>query len=727
VSHFLTLPRARATVHRAPLPGASGDRGSRSALAVRLGWGALAAAVAALFAAGAAVEFTLLQTPCPTVVCATGQLPLDGLRALSDLGLSPAVYAAGTVTMDIVFAAVYGTVAAVIVWRRPTDRVAVFASLALLLFGTATFGFTVAALALAHPGLQVPLSALQFLGAACFGLFLYVFPDGRFVPGWIGWVAAGWIGWQLAEHLVPAWTTDPAAWQVAVESVVWLSAGTTVIYSQVRRYRTAPTRQQQQIKWVVFGIVVAFAGFLATNLTLSAMHAVPEPGTPRQVLAYLLGYGLVSYLLLLVVPVTIGIAVLRHRLLDIDLVISRTLVYGVLTGGVIGVYGLVVGALGTAVQTPGNLVASLLAVGVIAVAVAPARSRLQRAVNRLVYGHRDEPYAVIARLGQRLEATLTPDAVLPAAVGTVRDALKLSYVAIELRQGKATTVAAVAGVLVHDPLRQPLIYGGESVGELVLGPRTGEDGFTAVERRLFGDLANQIAVAAHAVRMTEKAVRLSTDLQHSRERLVTAREEERRRLRRDLHDELGPQLAALAMTADAARDAIPGDPIQARRLLDGLIEQTQDAVADVRRLGSELRPPALDALGLIGALRMLAEQANGLRVEVAAPDNLPPLPAAVEVAAYRIAAEAVRNTVRHANGSACRLHVALDRCRGLLLEVVDDGRGIGTDRGSGVGLAAMGERAAELGGTLTIGNRSPHGTVISAILPCESGTDTARE
>jgi hypothetical protein len=199
-----------------------------------------------------------------------------------------------------------------------------------------------------------------------------VFPDGRFVPGWTRWIAIVWIGWQLAEHLVPAWNTGPATWQVIFESVVWLTALATVIYSQIRRYRSASTSQQkQQIKWVVFGIGVALTGFLVINVALSAFGALPEPETPRELLAYLLGYSVASYLLMLIVPITIGIAMLRYRLLDIDLVISRTLVYGTLSGCVIGIYLLVVGALGMAVQTPGNLLASLLAVGVIAVAFAP--------------------------------------------------------------------------------------------------------------------------------------------------------------------------------------------------------------------------------------------------------------------------------------------------------------------------------------------------------------------
>ena len=139
--------------------------------------------------------------------------------------------------MDIVFAAGYAFVAALIFWRRPDDRVAVFASLALLIFGTATFGFTLPALAADHPGLQTPVALLHFLGAACFGLFLYVFPDGRFVPRWTGAVAVVWIGWQLAEHIFPAWTTDPAGWQILIETVVWLAALGTVIYSQIHRYR----------------------------------------------------------------------------------------------------------------------------------------------------------------------------------------------------------------------------------------------------------------------------------------------------------------------------------------------------------------------------------------------------------------------------------------------------------------------------------------------------------
>jgi signal transduction histidine kinase len=263
---------------------------------------------------------------------------------------------------------------------------------------------------------------------------------------------------------------------------------------------------------------------------------------------------------------------------------------------------------------------------------------------------------------------------------------------------------------------------------------------------LLHDLARQIGVAVHAMRLGEEAVRLSADLQRSRARLVTAREEERRRLRRDLHDGLGPQLAGLTMTAEAARDAIADNPARAEALLDGLIEQTQEAVADVRRVVYALRPPALDAIGLVGALRMHASQHPGLQVSVVTPDVLPPLPAAVEVALYRIAAEALSNAETHAAAATCTLTLALDQPAGTVrLEVADDGRGLGAlsipggtppeppgalsipggtppeppgaGRGTGVGLSSMSERAAELGGTFSVARGTSGGTVVNVALP----------
>lgn len=225
------------------------------------------------------------------------------------------------------------------------------------------------------------------------------------------------------------------------------------------------------------------------------------------------------------------------------------------------------------------------------------------------------------------------------------------------------------------------------------------------------DLARQVGIAAHAVQLTG-------EVQRSRERLVTAREEERRRLRRDLHDGVGPSLASIMLKLDAARNLLPRDPGAVDALLAELTTQTQTAIADVRRAVYDLRPPALDELGLIPALRAHAARLVGkdLHITVDASTALPALPAAVEVAAYRITLEALTNVVRHAAARTCIVRLSLsDDC--LVVELTDDGRGIPADVRAGVGLTAMRERTVELGGTLQIGSTLGSGGLITATLP----------
>jgi signal transduction histidine kinase len=424
---------------------------------------------------------------------------------------------------------------------------------------------------------------------------------------------------------------------------------------------------------------------------------------------------------MLIIPLSIGIAILRYHLYDIDLVINRTLVYGALTTSVVLLYVLVVGGLGTVLQVQGSLIVSLIATGLAAVMFQPLRARLQRGVNHLIYGERDDPYAVLSRMGSRLESTLAPDAVLPAVTRTLRETLKLPYAEIQLRREDGFETAAAVGDPVENALSLPLVYGGETVGRLVVGPRAGEENFGSTERRLLEDLAHQIGASAHGALMTDEALRLSADLQRSRERLVEAREEERRRLRRDLHDGLGPQLSSQALTVDAAIALMRRDPDAAEELLLEMKADAQDAVTDIRRLVYGLRPPALDDLGLMGALRESAAQytAKGLDVSVEAPGSLPPLSAAVEVAAYRIAQEALTNVARHAGANACTVYLVMET-NVLCVEIRDDGRGM-TDPGenptAGVGLTSMRERATELGGVLVVEPLPKGGTRVRACLP----------
>jgi signal transduction histidine kinase len=433
---------------------------------------------------------------------------------------------------------------------------------------------------------------------------------------------------------------------------------------------------------------------------------------------------------LLMIPLSLAMAILRSRLWDIDILINRALVYGALTVCVIGIYVLVVGYLGALFRTGGNLPISLMATGVVAVLFQPLRDRLQRGVNRLIYGERDDPYAVVARLGRRLEGTLAPDAVLPTLVETVVQALKLPYAAVLLKQGEQFVTAAeypgkeTSAQGGEEKLATlSLVYQGETVGKLLLAPRAPGESFSPADQRLLAVLTQQAGVAAHTVQLT-------TDLQHSRERLISAREEERRRLRRDLHDGVGPTLASMSQRIDAAAYMVRDDPDEAIVLLRDLKGQVRATLADLRRLVYALRPPTLDELGLLAAVREHAAQYAGiaggapgettLHITIEAPGPLPALPAAVELAAYRIALEALTNVVRHAGASACFIDFAVTALGGrkmLTVDIRDNGIGLPDERRAGVGLTSMRERAAELGGTCLIEPAPGGGTRVSAHLP----------
>jgi signal transduction histidine kinase len=687
-------------------------RGKRL-LVARAIWLAIAAASVCLFVVSLPVAYAQLQIVCPTADCPSGHLTPADVRALSGLGLSAGLYAGFRVTLDMIFGLVYGVVAALIFWRRSAERFALLVALALLTFGLSTFLFSVDVLADAQPAWRAPVAMIHGVGAICFSLFLFLFPDGRFRPRWTRWVALIWIAWQTPQSWLPAWTSRFTGWVVWLDVAIWVGALATVVYVQIHRYRRVSNNlQRQQTKWVVFGIALALSGYLGIHLVLS--NNLLKLSTEGQFVAHLAGVAL-RYVAMLAIPLAIGIAILRERLWEIDILINRTLVFGTLTACVIGIYVLVIGSLSLLFQTSGNLPISLIATGLVALLFQPLRERLQRGVNQLLYGARDEPYAVLAHLGQRLEHTHQPDAVLPTIVETVRDALKLPYAAVILDQDGRASFAAASGSPVANLLRLPLWYQGAVVGQLILGPRAAGETFNAADQRLIAVVARQVGVAAHAVRLTAA-------LQRSREQLVLAREEERRRLRNDLHDGIGPQLASLTLKIQTARLRLAHDPL-ADTLLAELVARTQTTVADIRRVVYDLRPPSLDELGLLSALRESAAQyqaqfPDDVQIYIDTPEQLAPLPAAVEVAVYRVAQEALTNVVRHAHAHTCWLRLALDAPAGLLcLEVQDDGQGFAPAHRHGVGLRSMRERATELGGTLTVEPGAAGGLRVRAIWP----------
>ena len=659
-------------------------------------------------------EFAQLQTVCRTGACHPAALTPAKVHELGGMGLSVGFYAGYLIAVELIFAITSFAVGVLVFWRRSDEPMALFLALLLVTLAGAALSRGLGAFADEPAAVRLVVSFVSFLGNTSLVVFFYLFPDGRFVPRWTWALTVAFVIGQVDEYFFPSSflpdIPDP------LNTAVVLGLLASIVYAQVYRYRrvSGPVARQKT-KWVVFGITATVVGTQGADILL--------PPLSSELVIGLVGYTVYS-LSPLFIPLSIGIAILRHRLFDIDLVINRALVYGALTASVVLLYVLVVGGLGAVLQVQGSLIISLIATGLAAVMFQPLRDRLQRVVNRLMYGERDDPYAVLSRLGSRLEGTLAHDAVLPAVAKTVKEALKLPYTEIQLKRKDGFETAAAVGNPVDDALRLPLVYGGETVGQLVLGPRAGEEGFADAERRLLEDLAHQIGASAHAALMTDEALRLSADLQRSRERLVEAREEERRRLRRDLHDGLGPQLSSQALTIDAVRRLMRHDPDAAEELLLDLKADAQDAVTDIRRLVYGLRPPALDDLGLLGALRETAEQysAKGLNVSVEAPERPPQLSAAVEVAAYRIAQEALTNVVRHAEARACTVALAVDEANALCLEVRDDGRGMPDPRENcsvhaGVGLMSMRERASELGGSLLVEAMPEGGTRVRAELP----------
>ncbi|HWP61949.1 MAG TPA: histidine kinase [Candidatus Binatia bacterium] len=543
--------------------------------------------------------------------------------------------------------------------------------------------------------------------------------------------AALYLAFPLFVIPVVATTTTPLeAWARLIGAAVAWNVGLLAVTTGRLGYLLATAREptvRDQVRWVAWGLLVTLVVSLVAAVLVAA-DAIDHEAARWAASLYVM-----------VMPITFAIAIVRHRLFDVDVVLSRTLVYGSLTGLIVGLYGAVVwlgSTLGSLAVGPAEQLvpASLVAAALVAVLAEPLRERLQRATNRLLYGDRDDPYAVLRRLGDRIAAAVNPNHALPAAVEAIAQALKVPYVAVELPPpGEA--VLAARGSAPARTVRLPLSFGGEVVGTLAIAPRSPGESFGEPDRRLIADLARQLAVAVHAARAR-------IDLEQASERLALTLAEERRRLRRDLHDGLGPVLTGISLQVEAARRTLERDPAGAARLVAAASRSTRAAIGEIRRIVHDLRPPALDELGLVEAIRHHAQGLTGsglngrsggarsgegtppaVRFSVEAPDRLPELPAAVEVAAFRIALEAMTNVLHHARAERCTVRISIDGR--LRLEVVDDGRGLPDPVVGGFGLASMRERAAELGGTCRIESVAGHGTRLVAELPLRSDPGSA--
>ena len=508
--------------------------------------------------------------------------------------------------------------------------------------------------------------------------------------------------WMVTVALIAAnvlrWFDLVFAGQTAVVAATLVTGGVMGILAY-RRSRDPLTRSR--LRWLAGGSIAAGV------LGLAGWH-LPQLITGEQ----LLPSGAIG---LSGLPFVMGIAVAlrRHRLFDIERLANRSLVYVSLVALLVAGYAALVAVLAGALRLSGT-VAAAIAAAAAALVLAPLRNVAQRTVNRLMYGDRDDPAGVLARLGTRMQAVMLPGEVLPVVVETVAQSLRLPYVAIDLADGTGEfRLAAEHGVPVGTVHSEALRHHGDTVGRLRVSERGRDDPLEPADLELIGSLAREVGPAVQAVRLHE-------DLLRSRAEVVALREDERRRLRRDLHDGLGPTLAAIRLKAGLAAREVPPDST-ARGLLGEIDTEVTTSLADVRRLVEALRPPALDELGLLGAVRSRAAAlAGAMEIDVAGSDPSGPLPAAIETAAYRMVVEAMTNAVRHSGGMRCTVSILIGD-DAVELSVRDDGNGLKPDGTPGVGLRSMRERAAEVGGTLSIQSPPKGGTVITARLPLNLG------
>ncbi|KGN31962.1 hypothetical protein N802_19280 [Knoellia sinensis KCTC 19936] len=593
----------------------------------------------------------------------------------------------------------------------------------LMLVGAAAWGVGEAliALAIADGGPEGSGAALGgVVGTAARGLgwlLLVVglplfFPDGK-PPRYAVRLAAAGIGLFLAGTLLAPEPLEtrlsgvdnpiglPAGWRLAADLMavgalaVAFASLVLAVVGLVRRWRRGDALERQQL--------LIFALAIAPPLVLLPLMATPwvDPWM----------FAVVT----VPVPLAVGVALLQRRLYDVHLAANRSLTYAGLTVVLAGIYALVVGGVGAMLSDRGAAWLPWVAAGVVAMAFSPLRESLQRGANRLTYGRWAAPAEVLADTGRRLADAADGRALLTSLTDELVTGLGLDHAEITDVGGHSLASSGRAG---GRQGRLELTAYGLRVGELHWSGRELRVG----DRRLLEDVARQLGGVVHSAGLVDA-------LRAAQERLVTAREHERRRLRRDLHDGLGPALAGLGFEVDAVANLVrDGQAVDDR--LEHLRSGLRGTVVEVRRIVDGLRPPALDDLGLFGAVAQLGHElagGAGLDLELALPTARPSLPAVVEVVAYRVAQEALTNVVRHSGATSCR--VAANLTDGLLaLEVRDDGRGpadhVRDDtegaHSAGVGLMSMRERAGEIGGRVEV-RALLRGTSVTLRLPVRAG------
>jgi signal transduction histidine kinase len=577
---------------------------------------------------------------------------------------------------------------------------------------------TVAGVALirSREGSRIGLVLLSMGTAAALGVLLW----GYAANHWPGWSAAEWVtGWIWAFFFVPFFTVLPALFPDGRpvtprwRPVVWAGLLVTVLAAVGR-------------PWDLIAVAVIVAALVSiASLVVRWIRSGPVARRQITYLLYAAGYVLLieiaggllphharqaAILLIPIAPtVAIALAVLRHRLYGIDLVIRRTFVYLAVTGLMFSGYLAAVALLGTALSRAVSPQVALVAAAVVAALTESGRRVLQHRMSGLLYGYRDRPLDALAELRRQLGGAATAEDIACRAAPLVADALRSPGVAVALLTDGLPEETSRSGEPGADPVEVPLVAQGERLGTLVVGRRARREPYGEKDLRLIAELGHHVAAALAAARLT-------AELDRARQQAIHSAARERLRLRQDLHDGLGPLLSGAGLGLDGVRRGL-GPGSREERDLRLIGDQVRMAAREVRRIIDAMQPGPVADLGLVAAVREHVERCAALDVEctLTVSGVVEPPPAVAE-AAYLVVLEAVANVLRHARARTCAVSLRQEK-GSLRVEVHDDGRGIGPGYVAGVGISSMRRRVTSIGGRFAI--TADHGTTVTAVFPLE--------
>ncbi len=666
---------------------------------------------------------------------------LAGRAALAMADASHRVQPPTQLVLDYGFSLFNLALAGLLVWLRPRERTALL--LATAMVGTAAV-FNLQAYGVYEALAATPIDTalhlgLQLVAAVSYVFALLCFPDGRLVPRWPRWALAALYVPLTAVVATLAFRVEGTSRTVALIMYFGLLTPMAGVAAQAYRYRRSPTPlERQQARLVFWALIPALLVGLFV-LTSAARETAFTGFAGRPVALIPVALFRVFQPVFALIPLALFAGILRYRLWNIERVISRTLLYGILAGFVSFVYVAVVVGIGRAVGSHGNnAVLSILATGVVAVAFEPVKARVNRFANRLVYGKRATPYEVLSELSERMAESVPTEELLSRVArtiaegtGAVRSDVWLvvgddARVVATWPQGAAAAAGLAPAVLTAEELAKDGVYipgvtesvtvrhHGEALGALAVTKPAGES-LTPTEEKLLADVGAQAGLVLRNVRLNAELMARLDELRSSRQRLVAAQDEERRRLERNLHDGAQQQLVALkVMVGLVERMAEEGEPVA--ELLAEVTKAAGEALENLRDLARGIYPPLLAAEGLPAALRAHAAKVPvPVTIEV---DGVGRYPQDIEAAVYFCCLEALQNVSKYAGASAVTL--MLQQLDGVLcFRLADDGKGfdpVTTVYGSGC--QNMADRLDALGGSLQIASEAGWGTAVSGRIPC---------